>query len=107
MLKAFTCTHPSSGIHLFLIHCPTEASIACSCEARKSRRVMESNSKLPVGVDLVKSDIGGLECPWLFMRGDMVWSKTEGWKEFYEGNREKCYFKSVEEAMKAWESSRQ
>jgi hypothetical protein len=49
----------------------------------------------------------GLECPWYFVRGDMIWSKTEGWKEFYEGNREHRYFKSLEEAMKAWESSGQ
>ena len=70
-------------------------------------RVVKSNSKLSVGVELLKSDIGGLECPWYFVRGDMIWSKTEGWKEFYEGNREDCYFKSVEEAMKAWESSGQ
>jgi hypothetical protein len=53
----------------------------------------------------VKSDIGGLECPWYFVRGDMIWSKTEGWKEFYEGNREDCYFKTAEEAMEGWENS--
>jgi hypothetical protein len=70
-------------------------------------RVVKSNSKLPVGAELLKSDIGGLECPWYLVRGDMIWSKIEGWKEFYEGNREDCYFKSLEEAMKAWESSGQ
>jgi len=66
----------------------------------------EQNSlKLPDGLQIVKSDVGGLECPWYFVRGEMVWSKKEGWKAYYEGNRDDCYFKSAREAMEAWENS--
>lgn len=67
---------------------------------------MKNNPKLPVGVKLKKSDIPGLESPWYFVRGEMVWSKREGWKDYYEGNRDDCYFKSAEEALEAWEKSK-
>ena len=66
---------------------------------------IKNSPNLPVNVHLVKSDISGLDCPWYFVRGEMVWSKKEGWKDYYEGKRDDCYFKSAEEAMKAWGDS--
>ena len=62
-------------------------------------------SKLPDGVQLVKGTIFWHEGPWYFVRGEMVWSKKEGWKHYSEGNRDDCYFNSAEEAMEAWKNS--
>jgi hypothetical protein len=66
---------------------------------------MNENRKLPDGVELVKEDIFWPEGRWSFRRGDLVWSRTVGWRKYHEVNREDSYFKTAEEAMAAWESS--
>ena len=65
----------------------------------------KNNPRLSDRVQLTKGDIFWPEGPWYFVRGEMVWSKTKSWKEFYEGNREDCYFETAEEAMEGWENS--
>jgi hypothetical protein len=64
------------------------------------------NHKLPDGVQLVKSDTFWPEGRFYFIRGEMVWSRKDGWKKYYEVNREDAHFKTAEEAMAAWESSK-
>ena len=67
---------------------------------------MSSNRTLPDGIELVKADIFWPEGQFYFIRGEMVWSKTEGWKKYYEVNREDAHFKTAEEAMAAWNGAR-
>jgi hypothetical protein len=66
---------------------------------------MNDNRKLPDGVELVQEDVFWPEGRWSFRRGELVWSKTTGWRKYYTVNREDSYFKSEEDAMKAWKSS--
>jgi len=67
---------------------------------------MNENKKLPDGVELVKSDIFWPEGRFYFSSGEFVWSKTEGWKKYHEVNREDSHFRTAEEAIAAWESSK-
>lgn len=67
---------------------------------------MNENHKLPDGVELVKSDIFWPEGRFYFCSGEFVWSKTAGWKKYYEVKREDSQFKNAEEAMAAWENSK-
>jgi hypothetical protein len=64
------------------------------------------NRELPDGVELVKSDIFWPEGRFYFIRGDFIWSRMNGWEKYYEVKREDSQFKTAEEAMAAWESSR-
>jgi hypothetical protein len=66
---------------------------------------MDDNRKLPDGVELVKEDIFWPEGRWSFRRDNLVWSRMSGWKKYHEVKREDSHFKTVEEAMAAWESS--
>ena len=67
---------------------------------------MSDGDQLPDSVELVKSDIFWPEGRFYFCRGEFVWSKTEDWQKYYEVNRDDCHFKTAEEAMQAWESSK-
>lgn len=67
---------------------------------------MNDKNKLPDGVQLVKSDTFWPEGQFYFIRGDFVWSRVEGWKKYYEVNREHAHFRSAEDAMSAWENSK-
>jgi hypothetical protein len=64
-----------------------------------------SDHKLPHGVELVKEDIFWPEGQWSVRRGDLVWGRKTGWRKYYEVDRSESYFRSAEDAMKAWESS--
>jgi hypothetical protein len=65
---------------------------------------MNDNRKLPDGVELAMEDIFWPEGRYSFRHGNLVWSRTIGWHKYYEVQREDSYFKSAEEAMKAWEA---
>ncbi len=65
---------------------------------------MNGDRILPDGIELVKQDIFWPEGRWSFRRGDFVWSRMNGWQKYYEVKREESYFKSAEQAMKAWET---
>lgn len=68
---------------------------------------MISDPKLPIGIVLVKSDIFWPEGRFYFVRGEEVWSKTQGWVIYYKVRREDCYFETEELAMQAWQGSGQ
>jgi hypothetical protein len=65
---------------------------------------MTENRTLPEGVGLVKEDTFWPEGRWSLHRGDLVWSRTNGWQKYYEVKRADSYFKTAEEAMAACES---
>jgi hypothetical protein len=65
-----------------------------------------SESKLPDGVELSKDTT--VFCPegqWVFRHGNLVWSRINGWKKYYEAQQSEIRFKTAEEAMKSWEKS--
>ncbi|MGA8220561.1 MAG: hypothetical protein WB780_02830 [Candidatus Acidiferrales bacterium] len=66
---------------------------------------MNVNRKLADGVELVKEATFWPEGRWSIRRGEFVWSKTDGWKKYYEVPGRDSRFKPAEEAMAAWESS--
>jgi hypothetical protein len=66
---------------------------------------MNPNRSLPDGIELAKEDIFWPEGIWSFRKGNLVWGRTGGWKTYYEVDRKDSYFKSSEDAMKAWLSS--
>jgi hypothetical protein len=68
--------------------------------------LINENRKLADGIELIKEDIFWPEGQWSIRRGEMVWSKTEGWKKYYEIQRADSRFRSAEDAIRAWENSR-
>jgi hypothetical protein len=50
----------------------------------------------------VKEDVFWPEGQWSIRRGEMVWSKTEGWKRYYEIDRATSIFRTADEALQAW-----
>lgn len=64
---------------------------------------MSENRQLGDGVELVCEDTFLPEGNWSIHRGDLVWSKVEGWRKHYEVRRSDTHFETVEDAMKAWE----
>jgi hypothetical protein len=67
---------------------------------------MNDNHKLPAGVELSKdTTVFYPEGQWTFRRGELVWSRINGWKKYYEVPRQESHFKTAEEAKKAWLSS--
>jgi hypothetical protein len=66
---------------------------------------MSSNRSLGDGIELVKEDIFRPEGQWSIRKGEMVWSKTEGWKRYYEIKSD-CIFLTADEAMQAWNENK-
>ena len=64
---------------------------------------MNENRPLGDGVELVCDDTFLPEGNWLIRKGDMVWSKVEGWRKDFEVKRSDTHFETAEDAMKAWE----
>jgi len=67
---------------------------------------MNENRPLGEGVELVYDDTFSREGNWLIRKGDMVWSKVEGWRKDFEVKRSDTHFGTAEDAMKAWEQRR-
>jgi hypothetical protein len=67
---------------------------------------MKDNRKLPDGVEIIKEDIFWPEGRFSIRRGDLIWSKAAGWQKYYEVRSEESRFKTAEEAMAAWETSK-
>jgi hypothetical protein len=58
------------------------------------------------GVKLVKAKICWPEGSWYFLRDSavpLVWSRRDGWVNSRQIKRADCNFRSVEEALEAWE----
>ncbi len=67
---------------------------------------MNENGKIADGVELSKDTTTFYpEGQWTFRRGELVWSRINGWKKYYLVPCEESHFKTAEEAMKVWESS--
>jgi hypothetical protein len=66
---------------------------------------MADDRKLPDGVELVQEDVFWPEGRWSFRRGDLVWSRVDGWQKYHVVDRKNSYFKTRIDAMNAWESS--
>ena len=66
---------------------------------------MNSNRNLEDGIELVKEDIFWPEGQWSIRKGEMVWSKTEGWKRYYEIEPATSIFQTPDEAMQSWNAS--
>jgi hypothetical protein len=66
---------------------------------------MNGNRQLGDGIELVKEDIFWPEDQWSIRKGEMVWSKTESWKKYYEIDYPTCIFRTADEAMQAWNAS--
>jgi hypothetical protein len=56
---------------------------------------MKSNRSLGEGVELVKEDTFWPEGQWSIRQGEKIWSKTAGWKRYYEADKD-CRFKTAE-----------
>jgi hypothetical protein len=65
---------------------------------------MSQNRQLGNGIELVKEDIFWPEGQWSIRRGEMIWNKIQGWKRYYDADKD-CRFKTAEDALQAWESS--
>jgi hypothetical protein len=64
---------------------------------------MNENRPLGDGVELVCDDTFLPGAHWLIRKGDLVWSKVEGWRKHYEVQRSDTHFETAEDAMKVWE----
>jgi hypothetical protein len=68
---------------------------------------MNNIRQLGDGVELVKESCFRPEGQWSIRRGkgNEVWSKTEGWKRYYE-IAPNCIFMTADEAMQAWNENK-
>jgi hypothetical protein len=67
---------------------------------------MNSNRSRGDGIELVKEDIFWPEGQWSIRKGKLVWSKTGGWKRYYEIEPATCIFRMADEALRSWNASR-
>ena len=68
--------------------------------------MINNTRQLGDGAKLVKEVISWPETKWSIRKGDLLWSKTEGWKKYFEAKRADSIFKTAEEALTAWENSK-
>ena len=64
---------------------------------------MQENRPLDDGAELVWEEIFRPEGNWCIRKGELVWSKIEGWRKHYEVKRADTHFETAEDALKAWE----
>ena len=64
---------------------------------------MHENRPLGDGAELVwERPFAGAEGNWSIRKGDMVWSKIEGWKKHHGVNHADTHFETAENALQAW-----
>jgi hypothetical protein len=64
---------------------------------------MQENRSLGEGVELICELTFSPEGIWTIRKGDMVWSKIEGWKKHHGVIRPDTHFETAENALQAWE----
>ena len=63
---------------------------------------MQENRSLGEGVELICELTFSPEGIWTIRKGDMVWSKIEGWKKHHGVNHADTHFETAENALQAW-----
>lgn len=64
---------------------------------------MSENRQLGDGVELVWEANFLPNRNWSIRRGDLVWSRVEGWRKHYGVKRSDTHFETAQDAMKVWE----
>jgi hypothetical protein len=77
-----------------------------SCGGKSDRVEPDPIFDMGDGIKLVKAEMCWPEGSWYFLRDSavpLVWSRRDGWVNYHQMKRADCNFRSVEEALEAWE----
>lgn len=89
---------PESGAESNCLH-------GLPAEGAETEHAMSESPSLGEGIELVKEGIFWPEGQWSIRKGEMVWSKVDGWRRYYEAD-ENCRFSTAKDALGAWENSK-